>query len=114
MEATNFFNILAIILLIFRIFFVPLQLENESNMNTKTTIKIYEWASYICIIGATVLCILHEVQYLVFAALLLAVGMFMRMLMERTRRQDCEAEIDELREDMRRLTLLLAQEKEKK
>lgn len=83
-------------------------------MDNKTAIKIYEWASYICIAGATVLCILHDIKFLVFAALLLAIGMFMRMLMERTRRRACEEENEELRNDLRRLTRLLAESKEQK
>lgn len=83
-------------------------------MNHKTEIKIYEWLSFVCIIGATILCIYRTLQLLIIAALLLAIGMFLRMLMERTRRKACEEEIDELHNDLRRLTKLYAESQQKK
>ena len=49
----------------------------------------------------------------VIPAILLVLAMFMRMMMERTRRKACEDEIDELQNDLRRLTRLLAEEKKK-
>lgn len=85
-------------------------------MSHKTALKIYEWMSYLFIVAATVFVFLQQrlASSLVMAALLLALGMFMRMLMERTRYKACEEENEELKSDLRRLTALLAEEKRKK
>lgn len=83
-------------------------------MKTKTAIKIYEWASWACILGATVMCFFRTMPSIVFSALLLALGVFMRLMIERKRREEIEAENEELRNDLRRLTLLLAEAKQQK
>lgn len=72
--------------------------------------------SYLFIVAATVFVFMQQkmMNALVIAALLLALGMFMRMLMERTRYKACEEENDDLKSDLRRLTALLAEEKRKK
>ena len=82
-------------------------------MKHKTVLKIYEWASYILIAGATAFIFLQNKvpNGLVIVGLLLALAMFMRMLMERTRCKSYEEEIDELQADLRRLTQLLAEAK---
>ena len=84
-------------------------------MEHKTALKIYEWASYLLIAGATVVIFFQNriPNGLVIVGLLLALAMFMRMLMERTRYKACEAENEELRTDLRRLTQLLAEAKRK-
>ena len=53
-------------------------------MNYQRTLRIYEWISYIC-----------------------------RLMMERTRRLAADAENDQLKDDLRRLTQLYAEEKKK-
>lgn len=85
-------------------------------MSHKTALKVYEWMSYLFIVAATVFVFMQQkmMNALVIAALLLALGMFMRMLMERTRYKACEEENDDLKSDLRRLTALLAEEKRKK
>lgn len=84
-------------------------------MSNQTAIKVYEWLSWILIMTATIFVFLQNRLQgsLTIAALLLAIGMFLRMLMERTRRQGCEEELQELTSDLRRLTALLAEEKKK-
>jgi Flp pilus assembly protein TadB len=83
-------------------------------MSHKTAIKIYEYSSYVLIIAATVIYFVLKSQGLALTMLLLALAMTMRMLMERHRYRSCEEENDELREDLRKLTLLLAEEKKKR
>lgn len=85
-------------------------------MSHKTALKVYEWMSYLFIVAATVFVFKQNAwaNALVIAALLLALGVFMRMLMERTRCKSYEEENEELRSDLRRLTALLAEEKRKK
>ncbi|MBQ7279534.1 MAG: hypothetical protein IJR13_02255 [Bacteroidales bacterium] len=82
-------------------------------MTHKTALKIYEWASYLLIVGATLIYIFLKAEGVVLTMLVLVLAMFMRMMMERTRRKACEDEIDELQNDLRRLTRLLAEEKKK-
>lgn len=84
-------------------------------MEHKTALKIYEWASYLLIVGATVVIFLqHKIPNgLVIVGLLLALAMFMRMLMERTRYKACEAENEELKRDLRQLTQLLSESQRK-
>ena len=82
-------------------------------MSHKTALKIYEYASYLLIIGATVLYFTLKAEGLALTMLVLALAMTMRMLMERQRFKACEEENDQLKDDLRRLTLLLAEEKKK-
>lgn len=82
-------------------------------MSHKTAIKIYEYSSYVLIIGATVIYFMLKSQGLALTMLVLALAMTMRMLMERHRYKACEEENDELKADLRKLTLLLAEEKKK-
>ncbi len=85
-------------------------------MNYQRNLRIYEIISYILIIGATVVYFLFHKQgagalNLTLVILLLAV--ISRMMMERTRRQAADAEIDILKNDLRRLTQLYSEEKKK-
>lgn len=83
-------------------------------MSHKTAMKIFEYASYLLIIGATVIYFVLKSQGLALTMLVLALAMTARMLMERQRYKACEEENDQLRDDLRRLTQLLAEEKKKK
>ena len=85
-------------------------------MNYQRNLKIYEYISYLLIIGATVLYFLFHKDgpwalNLTLCVLVLAV--FSRLMMERTRRQAADAENEELKNDLRRLTQLYAEEKKK-
>lgn len=86
------------------------------SINFQKRLKIYEWASYILIIAATVVYFMLHKQgagalSLTFFIIILA--LFCRLMMERTRKEAAEAENDELKEDLRRLTKLYAEEKKK-
>ncbi len=82
-------------------------------MSHKTALKIYEWASYILLLGATVVYFWLKSQGVAIVLIILILAVFMRLMMERTRFRACEEENDELRADLRRLTQLLAEEKKK-
>ena len=82
-------------------------------MSHKTAIKVYEIASYVLILGATALYFLMKQQGLSLTMLVLALAIFCRWRMDRHRYKSCEEENDSLRADLRRLTLLLAEEKKK-
>ncbi len=85
-------------------------------MNYQRTLKIYEWISYILIIGATVLYFLLRDQgpyALNLTLCILVLAIFCRLMMERTRRKAADEENDELKEDLRKLTQLYASEKKK-
>lgn len=84
-------------------------------MSHKTAIKIYEIASYVLILGATAAVFLMKTNpmRLPLTMLLLALAIACRWMMERHRFRSAEAEIDQLQDDLRKLTLLLAQEKKK-
>ncbi|MCR5821884.1 MAG: hypothetical protein K6F85_03055 [Bacteroidales bacterium] len=82
-------------------------------MSHKTALKIYEWASYILLLGATVVYFWLKSQGVAIVLIILILAVFMRLMMERTRFRACEEENDELRADLRRLTQLLAEEKRK-
>ena len=75
-------------------------------MNYNTRVKIFEYASYVLILAATVYCFIPSHSAFLTMALLL-VSVVMRLLMERTRRKAFEEENDELKADLRRLTALL-------
>ena len=85
-------------------------------MNYQKTLRIYEWISYILIIGATVVYFVLRGQgpaALNMTLCILVLAMFCRLMMERTRRQAADAENDELKDDLRKLTQLYAEEKKK-
>ena len=86
-------------------------------MSHKTAIKIYEIASYVLIIGATVVYFMMKSSRpeigLSLTMLLVALAVAMRWMMERHRFKACDEENDQLKDDLRRLTLLLADEKKK-
>ncbi|MDY5969604.1 MAG: hypothetical protein SPJ13_06295 [Bacteroidales bacterium] len=85
-------------------------------MNSDTASKIYEWASYVLVLGATVLFFAMKGNPLRFNLTLIALvaAEYMRVLMYRSRSRAAEGENEELKRDLRRLTALLAEEKEKK
>lgn len=82
-------------------------------MSHNTALKIYEWASYLLIVGATVIYFMLKERGIALTLVALVLAIFMRLMMERTRRKACEEENDELRADLRRLTQLYAEEKKK-
>lgn len=85
-------------------------------MNHQTKLRLYEIVSYILIIGATVIYFIFHEQgpgALNLTLIVLILAVLSRMMMERTRRQAADAEIDILRNDLRRLTQLYAEEKKK-
>ena len=84
-------------------------------MSHKTAIKIYEIASYVLILGATVVFFMMKTSpmRLSLTMILVALAIAMRWLMERHRFKAADEEIDQLHDDLRRLTQLLAEEKKK-
>ena len=82
-------------------------------MQRKTALRIYEWLSYLLIVGATVVYFVYHEAGVNLVLLILLLAVFMRLMMERTRYKACDEENDELREDLRKLTRLLAEEKRK-
>ena len=82
-------------------------------MSHKTAIKIYEIASYVLILGATAGYFWLKQEGLSLTMLVLALAIFCRWMMDRHRFRACDEENDQLRDDLRRLTQLLAEEKKK-
>ena len=85
-------------------------------MNYQRTLKVYEWISYILILGATALYFILRNQgswALNLTLCVLVLAIFCRLMMERTRRLAADAENEELKEDLRKLTQLYAEEKKK-
>lgn len=82
-------------------------------MTHKTTLKIYEWLSYILLLGATVVYFVLKSRAVGLVMGILVLAVFSRLMMERTRTKACEEENEQLKDDLRRLTLLLAEEKKK-
>ena len=84
-------------------------------MSHKTALRLYEIASYILILGATVVFFLlkDNPMRLSLTMVLVALAIAMRWLMERERAKSADEEIDQLQADLRRLTQLLAEEKKK-
>lgn len=84
--------------------------------NYQRTLKIYEWVSYFLIIGATVVYFLlrnNGPQALNLTLCILVLAIFCRLMMERTRCKAIDAENDQLKDDLRKLTRLYAEEKKK-
>ena len=71
-------------------------------MNYQRTLRIYEWISYILILGATVVYFILRSR-----------GAWALNLTLCTRRLAADAENDQLKDDLRRLTQLYAEEKKK-
>lgn len=82
-------------------------------MSHKTALRLFEIASYVLIVGATVIYFVMKSRGLSLTMLVLVLAVACRMFMERERYKACEEENDELRNDLRRLTQLLAEEKKK-
>ena len=84
-------------------------------MSHKTAIKVYEIVSYALILGATVIFFLmkENPMRLSLTMILVALAIAMRWLMARHRFKAADEEIDQLHDDLRRLTQLLAEEKKK-
>lgn len=84
-------------------------------MSHKTAIKVYEIESYVLILGATAAYFLLKTSdlRLSLTMILVALAILMRMMMERHRFRSAEEEIDQLKDDLRRLTQLYAEEKKK-
>lgn len=85
-------------------------------MNYQRNLRIYEIISYILIIGATVVYFVFHKKgagALNLTLIILILAVLSRMMMERTRRQAADAEIDVLKSDLRRLTQLYSEEKKK-
>lgn len=81
-------------------------------MENLTKAKVYEWASYVLILCATVYFFVSGKE--VTITMLGIVGaLFCRNLMCRTRLKMVEEENEEMRVDLRRLTNLLEVEKKK-
>ena len=85
-------------------------------MNSDTASKIYEWGSYVVILAATVLffALKGSPQRVSLTLIALVVAVYLRALMYRSRLRAADGENEELKRDLRRLTALLADEKEKK
>ncbi len=85
-------------------------------MNYQRTLRIYEWISYILIIAATVVYFVLRSRgggALNLTLCILVVAIFCRLMMERTRRLAADAENEELKNDLRRLTQLYAEARKK-
>ncbi len=95
--------------------YVFLQFKSFIKMSHKTAIKVYEIASYVLILGATAAYFLLKTSdlRLSLTMILVALAILMRMMMERHRFRSAEEEIDQLKDDLRRLTQLYAEEKKK-
>lgn len=84
-------------------------------MSQDKKIKIYEWSSYVLLLGATVVFLVlrakHPSLSNTLTMLILLVAMFLRMLMERARCKSFEEENESLKADLKHLTSLLRKEK---
>lgn len=81
-------------------------------MEKSKQVKLYEWASYILIVAATVyFFVSHKEVTITMMGILLA--LFCRNMMCRVRCKMYEEENEELKVDLRRLTNLLEVEKKK-
>jgi hypothetical protein len=89
----------------------------ELKLSHSIAVKIYEIASYVLILGATVVFLIPSIrqQFNVGAVtlIMIALAVACRWGMERHRFKSANDEIDQLQADLRRLTQLLAEEKKK-
>ncbi|MCR5423168.1 MAG: hypothetical protein K6E93_00190 [Bacteroidales bacterium] len=81
-------------------------------MNDNTAAKIYEWMSYVLIVGATVVFFVTG-KKVDLTLLILVVAVYMRVMMYRTRLKSFESENQDLRNDLRKLTQLLREKEQK-
>ncbi|MCQ2273613.1 MAG: hypothetical protein MJZ86_02335 [Bacteroidales bacterium] len=84
-------------------------------MNYQRNLRIFEYVSYFLLLAATVVCFAFRdaLWRLDVTLLLIMLALFARLMMERTRYKAADAENDELKADLRRLTQLYAEEKKK-
>ncbi len=75
-------------------------------MKKETAAKIYEWASYLLLLGATVVFFVTS-KNVQLTLLVLVVAVYLRALMYRARYKSYEEENDTLKRDLRRLTAAL-------
>ncbi len=87
--------------------------NRHQKMEKSTQAKIYEWASYLLIIGATVYFFVSGKE-LTITMMGIILALFCRTMVSRTRCRMFEEENEELKVDLRRLTNLLEIEKKKK
>lgn len=81
-------------------------------MSSDTAAKIFEWCSYILILGATMVFFLLKdtpVLRINLTLIILVVAVYMRALMYRSKMRVANDENDELKRDLRQLTAMLAQ-----
>lgn len=81
-------------------------------MRKETAIKLWEWSSYIVILGATLVFFLFK-KNLDITLLLLVVAVYLRVMMYRTKYKACQEENELLESDLRKLTHLLESQKKK-
>lgn len=81
-------------------------------MNDNAAAKIYEWMSYVLIVGATVV-FFATGKKVDLTLLILVVAVYMRVMMYRTRLKSFESENQDLRNDLRKLTQLLREKEQK-
>ena len=81
-------------------------------MDKNTQAKLYEWASYLLIIGATVYFFVSHKEVTI-TMMFIVLALFCRNMMYRVRYKMFEEENEELKVDLRRLTNLLEVEKKK-
>ncbi len=84
-------------------------------MSHDKEIKIYEYASYVLLLGATAVFVILRKSSpqlsTTLTLLILVVAVLMRMFMERARRKTYEEENESLKADLKHLTALLKKEK---
>ena len=81
-------------------------------MEKTTQAKLYEWASYLLIVGATVYFFVSGKEVTI-TMMGIVLALFCRTMMSHTRCKMFEEENEELKVDLRRLTNLLEVEKKK-
>ena len=90
-------------------------------MSHKTAIKIYEIASYVLILAATAIYLVPAIKahlegynVLAFTMILITLAVACRWGMSQHRFKSAEEEIDQLQNDLRKLTLLMAESNKRK
>lgn len=87
-------------------------------MSHEKEIKIFEYTSYVLLLGATAVFMIMRKSYPQLATtltlLILVVAVLMRLFMERARRKTYEEENESLKADLKHLTALLKKEKASK
>lgn len=80
-------------------------------MSKETAMKIYEWASYILLLAATVVFFISG-KNVDLTLIVLVCAVYMRVLMYRTKYRICEEENEEVKRDLRKLTALLKEKEQ--